>query len=334
MAPLLALRSVSKAFGSLRVIDDLSVSVEPGEALGVIGPNGAGKTTALNLLIGRLRPERGAVVFAERDVTMTPPHARCRAGIALTHQIPHPFEALTVFENVLVGGIFGGGRAERLASAPALAALALAGLAGRANTRAGTLTLLERKRLELARALATAPRVLLLDEIAGGLGGHPAHDLVARGVVMVPEGRRIFPSLTVEENLRVGAYRGRSGPWTLARVYELFPVLAERRGQPGPNLSGGEQQMLAIGRGLMANPRLLLVDEISLGLAPIVVRGLYRVLRTIAAEGTTTLVVDQDVSQVMELARRVYCFRKGSVSLEGPPAELTRDRLSAAYFGV
>jgi len=170
---------------------------------------------------------------------------------------------------------------------------------------------------------------------AGDLvGGRPAHDLVARGVVMVPEGRRIFPSLTVEENLRVGAYRDRPGPWTLARVYDLFPVLAERRHQPGPNLSGGEQQMLAIGRGLMANPRLLLVDEISLGLAPVVVRGLYRVLRTIAAEGTTTLVVDQDVSQIMELAQRVYCFRKGVVSLEGRPADLTRARLAAAYFGM
>ncbi|HKX02182.1 MAG TPA: ABC transporter ATP-binding protein [Methylomirabilota bacterium] len=166
------------------------------------------------------------------------------------------------------------------------------------------------------------------------VGGRPAHDLVARGVVMVPEGRRIFPSLSVEENLEVGAYRGRPGPWSLPRVYDLFPVLAERRRQPGTNLSGGEQQMLAIGRGLMANPRLLLLDEISLGLAPVVVRGLYRALRTIAGEGTTTLVVDQDVSQVMELARRVYCFRKGSVSLEGAPAELTRDRLSAAYFGV
>ena len=104
------------------------------------------------------------------------------------------------------------------------------------------------------------------------VGGRPAHELVDRGVVMVPEGRRIFPSLTVEENLLVGAYRGRPGGWTLARVYELFPVLAERRRQPGTNLSGGEQQMLAIGRGLMGNPRLLLVDEISLGLAPVVVQ--------------------------------------------------------------
>jgi branched-chain amino acid transport system ATP-binding protein len=178
MAALLALQAVSKAFGSLRVIDDLSLAVEEGEALGVIGPNGAGKTTALNLMIGRLRPDRGAVVFAGREITNVPPHARCRAGLALTHQIPHPFEALTVFENVLVGAVFGAPRPERLAQEPSVAALELAGLAAKANVRAGTLTLLERKRLELARALATRPRVLLLDEIAGGLGEHEVHELV------------------------------------------------------------------------------------------------------------------------------------------------------------
>jgi branched-chain amino acid transport system ATP-binding protein len=166
------------------------------------------------------------------------------------------------------------------------------------------------------------------------VGGRPAHELAERGIVMVPEGRRIFPSLSVEENLLVGAYRRRPGRWSLARVYDLFPVLAERRRQPGPNLSGGEQQMLAIGRALMANPRLLLVDEVSLGLAPTVVKDLYRVLRAIAEQGTTTLVVDQDISQIMGLAQRVYCFRKGAVSLAGRPAELTRERISAAYFGL
>jgi branched-chain amino acid transport system ATP-binding protein len=179
MAALLALQNVSKGFGSLRVIDELTLAVGEGEALGVIGPNGAGKTTALNLLIGRLRPERGAVVFAGRDVTSAPPHARCRAGLALTHQIPHPFDALTVFENVLVGGVFGGGTSERAAYGPSMAALELAGLAAKANTRAGALTLLERKRLELARALATRPRVLLLDEIAGGLTDDELPEVIA-----------------------------------------------------------------------------------------------------------------------------------------------------------
>ena len=166
------------------------------------------------------------------------------------------------------------------------------------------------------------------------VGGRPAHELVDRGVVMVPEGRRIFPSLSVEENLLVGAYRGRPGRWTLARVYDLFPVLAERRRQPGTNLSGGEQQMLAVGRGLMANPRLLLVDEISLGLAPLIVKSLYRALEAVKAEGTTLLVVEQDVSQVLRIARRVFCFCKGIVSLSGRPDELSRGEIAAAYFGT
>jgi branched-chain amino acid transport system ATP-binding protein len=179
MAALLALQGVSKGFGSLRVIDELTLEVGAGEALGVIGPNGAGKTTALNLMIGRLRPERGAVIFAGRDITSAAPHARCRAGISLTHQIPHPFDALTVFENVLVGGVFGGESSERVAYGPAMAALELAGLAAKCNTRAGALTLLERKRLELARALATSPHLLLLDELMAGLNPVEAETAMA-----------------------------------------------------------------------------------------------------------------------------------------------------------
>jgi branched-chain amino acid transport system ATP-binding protein len=166
------------------------------------------------------------------------------------------------------------------------------------------------------------------------VGGRPAHEVAALGIVLVPEGRKIFPSLSVEENLLIGAYRVRPGPWTLARIYDLFPVLGERRHQPGTNLSGGEQQMLAIGRGLMANPKLLLVDEISLGLAPRVVKHLYEVLTTVTAEGMTMVVVEQDISQVLQIAHRVYCFRKGTVSLAGRPAELSRARIAAAYFGV
>jgi len=186
VTPLLALEEVSKAFGSVQVIDRLSLAVGRNEAVGVIGPNGAGKTTALHLMAGRLRPDRGRVVFDGRDVTALPAHARCRAGIAVTHQIPHPFEAMTVFENALVGASFGHGatghagtRGEGAARGRiALDALELTGLADRANTRAGALPLLDRKRLELARALATGPQVLLLDEIAGGLTEHEVHELV------------------------------------------------------------------------------------------------------------------------------------------------------------
>ena len=172
-------------------------------------------------------------------------------------------------------------------------------------------------------------------EFAGQpVGGRPAHVLVDLGIVLVPEGRKIFPSLSVRENLEIGAFRRRPGPWNLERIHRLFPILDERRGQPGTNLSGGEQQMLAIGRGLMANPRLLLVDEISLGLAPVVVKHLYAVLTDIAREGTTLLVVEQDVSQVLAVAQRVYCFRKGTVSLTGAPARLSRAEIAAAYFGA
>jgi branched-chain amino acid transport system ATP-binding protein len=135
MAALLELQTVSKAFGSLRVIDELTLAVGEREALGVIGPNGAGKTTALNLMIGRLRPERGAVVFGGRDITSAPPHARCRAGIALTHQIPHPFDALTVFENVLVGGVFGGESSERVAYGPPGCCCSTRSRAASASTR-------------------------------------------------------------------------------------------------------------------------------------------------------------------------------------------------------
>jgi branched-chain amino acid transport system ATP-binding protein len=174
------------------VLDRLTLAVDEGEAVGVIGPNGAGKTTALNVMAGRLRPDSGRVLFDGRDVTARPAHARCRAGIALTHQIPHPFEAMTVFENVLVGATHGGGRAEGDAYTECVAVLEQSGLAARANTRAGALTLLERKRLELARALATRPRVLLLDEIAGGLTEPEVlalvgviRDLRARGIAIV-----------------------------------------------------------------------------------------------------------------------------------------------------
>ena len=172
-------------------------------------------------------------------------------------------------------------------------------------------------------------------EFAGRpVGGLPAETLVSLGLSLVPEGRRIFPSLTVEENLLVGAYRRRPGPWSLERVYALFPILRDRRRAPGTNLSGGEQQMLAVGRGLMANPRLLLVDEISLGLAPLVIKRLYEVLGMIRAEGTTLVVVEQDVSQVLAVAQRVYCFRSGAVSLSGVPAQLGRDQIASAYFGT
>lgn len=166
------------------------------------------------------------------------------------------------------------------------------------------------------------------------IGGMPAHRIVAQGLALVPEGRRLFPSLTVEENLLVGAYAQRPGPWTLERLYQLFPILGERRRQPGTALSGGQQQMVAIGRALMSNPRVLLCDELSLGLAPIVIRDIYAALPGIRAQGCAVVVVEQDVSQALRVADRLYCLQEGRVSLQGRPAELEREQISHAYFGV
>jgi len=155
-----------------------------------------------------------------------------------------------------------------------------------------------------------------------------------QGIVMVPEGRRLFESLSVEENLQVGAAYARPGPWTIERVYETFGWLRERRRQPTAQLSGGEQQTVAIGRALVANPRVLLLDELSLGLAPVVVQRIYGMLPEILATGLTVLLVEQDVSQALRVASHIHCLLEGQTTLEGRPAEVTADQVEAAYFGL
>jgi branched-chain amino acid transport system ATP-binding protein len=166
------------------------------------------------------------------------------------------------------------------------------------------------------------------------IGGHAAHELVRLGIAMVPEGRRLFPSLTVEENLLVGAHSGRSGSWTLARVYELFPMLADHRDRPATLLSGGQQQMTAIGRALMSNPRLLLCDELSLGLAPVVIRDIYARLATITQEGMTLIIVEQDINRALDASARFYCFLEGRVALSAQSRGFDRGAITGAYFGV
>ena len=160
-----------------------------------------------------------------------------------------------------------------------------------------------------------------------------ASDIVGQGIAMVPEGRKLFPSLSVEENLLIGGYSQRAGAWNLERIYGMFPILKERRDVAGTALSGGEQQMTAIGRALMANPELILFDELSLGLAPIVINDIYESLPTIKQEGVTLLLVEQDINKALEVADRVYCFQEGRISLTGVPRTLTKDSIAAAYFG-
>lgn len=162
-----------------------------------------------------------------------------------------------------------------------------------------------------------------------------APDVLMAGVAMVPEGRKLFPSLTVEENLLIGAHaRKVAGPWNLEAIYDLFPILKERRLSPGTALSGGQQQMVAIGRALMSNPRVLLCDEISLGLAPVIIRDIYAAVPKIKASGASMIVVEQDIGQALKIADRVYCMMEGRVTLTGTPATLSREAIHDAYFGV
>ena len=155
-----------------------------------------------------------------------------------------------------------------------------------------------------------------------------------QGIVMVPEGRRLFGSLSVEENLQVGGTYARPGPWTIERVYELFDWMRERRSQRTAQLSGGEQQAVAIGRALVANPRVLLLDELSLGLAPVVVQRIYGMIPQILATGVTVLLVEQDVSQALRVASHIHCLLEGRSTLKATPADVTPDQVEAAYFGL
>lgn len=166
------------------------------------------------------------------------------------------------------------------------------------------------------------------------IGQLSPHRRVGRGISYVPEGRWVFPSLTVHENLLVGGHSRRTGMWNADKVYDLFPLLSRLRQRQALSLSGGEQQALAIGRGLMANPRLLLLDEVSLGLAPVVVERIYASMPAITESGTTVLLVEQNVDQAMKFADRVTCMLKGRLVLEGKPGELSHDEIIAAYFGV
>ena len=177
----------------------------------------------------------------------------------------------------------------------------------------------------------SANQILFRGQAIGALRA----DQIARlGIALVPEGRQLFQSLTVEENLLMGSTTGRPGLWDLPRVYSLFPVLEERRSVASTKLSGGQQQMVAIGRALMANPDLILFDEISLGLAPVIIKSIYQTLPQIISNGTSAVIVEQDINMALSVSSRVYCLQEGRVSLEGTPDTLSRDDISRAYFGI
>ncbi len=185
----------------------------------------------------------------------------------------------------------------------------------------------------ISGVLASAPEQILFE--GQPIGALASPDIVMRGIAMVPEGRKLFPSLTVEENLLIGAYGTKgSGAWNLARIYDLFPILKERRHSPGTALSGGQQQMVAIGRALMSNPKVLLCDEISLGLAPVVIKDIYAAFPQIKASGASIVIVEQDIGHALKVADRIYCMMEGRITLSGRSSEVSRDAIHSAYFGA
>lgn len=193
-----------------------------------------------------------------------------------------------------------------------------------------------------------AGKTTLLRSISGLIGNDAAQvrfrgkaigaerpDVIAQmGLAMVPEGRQLFPSLSVEENLMIGGRVNRDGPWNLRKVYDLFPILEERKAQASTSLSGGQQQMVAIGRALMANPDLIMFDEISLGLAPVIIRDIYKALPGIVGGGMSAVIVEQDITKALAVSSRVYCLQEGRVSLEGRSDAVSREDIARAYFGV
>jgi branched-chain amino acid transport system ATP-binding protein len=508
MSALLELRAVSRRFGGVAAVEHASFTMAPGETLGIIGPNGAGKTTLLNLITGVFPVSEGQIFFRGEEITSQPPNRICRRGIGRTYQIPQPFGNMTVRGNVMLGCLYG--RRDVLsvkeAASQADGILERLGLSELSARLAKDLTLLERKRLELARALSLEPRLILLDEIAAGLThrelpvlkglirdlqaaglsmiiiehvfelvfdlcqrvlvldwgkkvaeGTPAEvardprvlevylgsresppgdyrmrgmpsetaaparqaapaspeaaapllrvrgidvyygalqalfgvslevwpgeivallgangsgktttvraisgtlrpargdvyfdglridrlptgRIVELGITQCMEGRRIFPELSVLENLEIGAYAMRArarAKEILAVVYDLFPVLFDRRSQQGQTLSGGEQQMLAVGRAMMASPRLLLLDEVSLGLAPVITEHLYEAIRRINRQGVAVLLVEQNVHRSLSVSHRGYILERGRITLAGTAAELSgSERLTEQYFGL
>lgn len=476
-------KGVSKAFGGIKANTDIDLTVHRGDVVGIMGPNGAGKSTFLSLLAGAQKPTSGTLHVLGADMARMDRPGTARLGVGFAHQIPKPFRQLTVRENVQVAAQVAP-RASRAGLVDQ--ALELTGMTGRQHLRAGSLGLLEMKRLEVARVLGLDPKLVLLDEVAAGLNGAdldelietigvirdqgktiivvehvqevfhrlaervavlewgqklmegtpaevsadprvikiylgtqqerqahaeggrhdvtaapilqlaaissgygpinvlheasldvrpgevvavlgangagkttlaksiqglvrpragritfagddvttmPPNDRVKRGMALVPEGRRLFGPLTVSENLRMSMPRGASSEG-LDRAYELFPKLKELDDRPAGLLSGGEQQMVAIGRALASNPKLIVFDELSLGLAPVVVERMLEAVDTIARWGTAVVLIEQNVHRALELADRIVVFRRGRVIYSGAPGDFTEEQLAKAYLGT
>src|SRR2546422_967052 len=387
---------LAKRFGGVLALQDVDLAVDAGQAVGLIGPNGAGKTTLVNVISGHLRADAGRIRFAGADVTNFSPDALTTQGIARTFQGVRLFKGLTALDNVLLGRharmrsdvlrrLWPRGVPDAADRARARAYLERVGLQRRATSLGGERAYGDQRRLEIARALASEPRLLILDEPAAGMNpaesarlrelmralvaegltivliehdvrlvmgtgervavlnfgrkiaeGTPvetqAHAIVGAGVIQVPEGREILARMTVEENLLMGL-RGRDRS-ELDSAYERFPILRERRALLAGTLSGGEQQMLSIARALLARPRLLLLDEPSLGLAPLIVKLVFDTLAELKAQGVTMLLVEQNALRALRLADRAYAMELGRLATRWTGSELLgNDGIARTYLG-
>ena len=345
---MLEVRGLSRAFGGPKAVDAVDIDVPQGAIVGLIGPNGAGKTTCFAAIAGFVRPDSGSVRLSGTDITGWAPHRIAELGMVRTFQITQPLARLSVRENVMVVAYLRHPRrAEALRAAERVAARV--GMGGMLDMRAGDLTvgIVRDIRADsitilmiehvMQAVMSLAERIHVLDQGRIIARGAPAARIVEVGLVQVPEGRRVFPNLSVRENLELGSYRrGRANrARDLERVVAIFPRLAERAGQAAGTLSGGEQQMLAIGRGLMTEPRLLVLDEPSLGLSPLLVEEMFALIRRLNANGLAILLVEQNVVQSLAIARRAYVLEHGRMALSGPAAELAGDpALRRSYLGL
>ena len=359
MDALLQATGVRKEFGGLVAVDDVDFTVPPKSIVSLIGPNGAGKTTFFNMLTGLYKPTAGAVIFDGHNVTGKPPHTITKAGIGRTFQNIRLFPQMTALENVLVGmhsrlkgGIIGSilgtprvRREEREARDKARELLRFAGLRGVDHELAESLSYGDQRRLEVARALATEPKLLLLDEPTAGMNPQETAeftDFVARlrtdldlAVLLIEHDMRVV--MGVSDRVTVLDYGEKIAEGIkrdIDMVLDLFPRLKDRLRHHGASLSGGEQQMLAIGRGLMARPKLLLLDEPSMGLAPIFVEKIFEIVKEINEQGTPILLVEQNALMALDVADRGYVLETGHVALEGPAGELRQnEQVRKTYLG-
>ena len=319
---LLEVQGGTKRFGGLTAVNDVHFAVAPGEILSVIGPNGAGKSTLFKLISSFLRPTSGRIRFEAEDITNLKPHIVARKGIVRTFQETTVFKEMTALENVVVG--------HHLQSRAGLAGFFFNTRTAREDNRR-----FRRSAAEISTTSVSAMSSHVKEEKARNL---PHGHLRALGIATVPEGRRVFPFMSVKDHLLMGAFtRTDAGEVTAKLDYVLarFPRLEERWRQDAGTLSGGEQQMLVIGRALMSDPKLLLLDEPSLGIAPKLVQDIARSIVAIDRENRISVIlVEQNARMALRVSHRAYVLSQGRVALHGPSAELRDDdRIRALYLG-